>query len=232
MFELKKIGVLVLENKRNRRLENKKAITVDIIKAAKIYDEFFVGNTFMYVFEGNHIQVTYRSKDFKHLTGVANNDKPTIFFKNARMGKLRHGQIYFDSRHPYNLACKKVSALLNFQSMIKDDLLVLEKITTSTVSYTFGVTDLGFTLCLINPTDRNKNIINKDYYVPQSLRVEDSVSRSKNVYEVNYIFVKKNDARVYSDMIYTDNALRINELPVEIKQRLDKERFGLVEKVS
>lgn len=218
--------------KRNRRLENKKEITLDIIKAAKRYNEFFVGNTFMYVFEGNHIQVTYRSKDFKHLTGVANDDKPTIFFKNARTDKLSYGQIYFDGRHPYNLARKKVSALLTFQRMIEDDLLVLEKITTDTVSYTFGVTDLEFTLCLINPTDKKGNIINKDYFVPQSLRVEDSVPRSQNVYEVNYIFVKKNDAPLYTDMIYTDNSLRIDQLPAEISQHLDTDSFGVVEKVG
>lgn len=219
-------------DERKRRLENKKEITFDIINAAKIYNEFFVGKTFMYVFEGNHIQVTYRSKDFKHLTGVANNDNPTIFFKIARTDKLSHGQIYFDVRHPYNLARKKVSALLTFQRMIEDDLLVLEKITTDTVSYTFGVTDLDFTLCLINPTDRNGNIINKDYFVPQSLRVEDSVSRSKNVYEVNYIFVKKNDEPCYTDMLYTDGSLSIFELSDDITKDLDMTSLGDLENIS
>lgn len=51
--------------------------------------------------------------------------------------------------------------------------------------------------------------------------MEDSVARSKNVYEVNYIFVKQNDASKYLDMIYTDNKININDLSTTIKANLD-----------
>lgn len=203
--------------------KKKRILKEDIIKASKLYKEYFVGKTFMYVFEERYIQVTYRTKDFKHLTGIESELAAKDFYKNSINNNLKDNQIKNSKRYPYNLARKKVTALLNFQKLIRDDLLVLEEVITKTTSYKFGVTELKFTLCLINPVDRNKNIINEDYFVPQSLRVEDSVSRSKNLYEVDFIFVKKNDERLYKTMIYGDDC--IDKLSIETKSMLDMKKI-------
>lgn len=94
---------------------NKKEITLDIIEAAKVYNDYFVGRTFMYVFENKFIQVTYRVKDFKHLTGVTNEVYPNSFFKDAKNNRLSHNQIKFDKRHPYDLARKKSQQYLDLK---------------------------------------------------------------------------------------------------------------------
>lgn len=42
-----------------------------ILQAAPVYAENMVGKVFLYVFENQYIEVTYRAKEFKHLTGVS-----------------------------------------------------------------------------------------------------------------------------------------------------------------
>lgn len=206
-----------------KREIQKMELRQDIIEASRLYKDWFVGKTFMYVFENKHIQVTYRIKDFKHLTGVASNIGAKDFYKHSIEEVLSENNIINSSRYPFNLARKKVTALLNFKCLIDVDLLILEEITTDSTTYKFGVADLEFTLCLINPTDKKGKVINDDYFVPQSLRVEDSVSRSKNVYEVNFIFVKENNESVYSKLLYDDKKYSISSLSTEIKSKIKKE---------
>ena len=210
-----------------KREIQKMMLKKDIIEASKLYKDWFVGKTFMYVFENKHIQVTYRIKDFKHLTGVASNIGSKDFYKHSIDEVLSENNIINSSRYPFNLARKKVTALLNFKRLIEVDLLMLEEITTNSTSYKFGVSDLEFTLCLINPTDKNGNVINNDYFVPQSLRVEDSVSRSKNAYEVNFIFVKENNDSFYTKLLYNDKKYSISSLSQEIKDKIKIELTNL-----
>lgn len=213
-------GALIVSAKREIQ---KMELRQDIIEASKLYKDWFVGKTFMYVFENKYIQVTYRIKDFKHLTGVASNIGAKDFYKHSIEKVLSENNIINSLRYPFNLSRKKVTALLNFKSLIEVDLLILEEITTDSTSYKFGVADLEFTLCLINPTDKNGKVINDDYFVPQSLRVEDSVSRSKNAYEVNFIFVKENNESLYSKLLYNDKKYSISTLSDEIKGKIKKE---------
>ena len=80
---------------------------------------------------------------------------------------------------------------------------MLEEITTQTKTYKFGTTDLNFSLCLDKeyyPDGNEKGTC----FIAQSLRDEDCFSKSKNVYEVSHIFRKKNNEKLYHELVYYD----------------------------
>lgn len=198
---------------------DKKAIRNAIVAAAQTYKQELVGRTFLYVFEGNHIEVTYRAKDFKHLTGVETTSRAEPFYRDAVNNRLRSGQFTFSFRHPYDLCARKMQHLPNLPVVTKSDLFILEKTTTDTKTYEFGFTELNFTVCLdkdIDATGQPKS----NYYVPESLRDEDAFSRSGTQYECNYIFSKMNTEKCYDTLCYTDGKVDMKDLPDEVKALL------------
>jgi hypothetical protein len=64
-------------------------ITKYIIDAAKQYKQTLLGKTFMYVFSDKYIEVSFRKKDFAHLTGVDKTLSANDFYKEAVNGRLR-----------------------------------------------------------------------------------------------------------------------------------------------
>lgn len=201
---------------------DKKAILKDIVLAAQAYEKELVGRTFLYVFEGKYVEVTYRIRDFKHLTGVETTSYATPFYKDALKNKLQTGQFTFSARHPYDLCVRKMQHLLNLPIVTKTDIIVLEKIATNTKTYEFGFTELNFTLCLDKDLDPEGHP-RSNCYVPESLRDEDSFSRSGTQYECNYIFSKKNTEKYYDTLCYFDGKVNISDLPDEIKAYLSPE---------
>ena len=49
---------------------DKKLIVKEICDAAKLYKENLVGKKFIYVFDGRYIEVLFKRKNYRHLTGV------------------------------------------------------------------------------------------------------------------------------------------------------------------
>lgn len=179
-----------------------------------------VGYSFLYVFEGRYIEVLYRAKDSMHLTGVDSSLSAEAFYREATRGRLRHNQIYFSQRHPYDLCVQKITQLQNISAVTDSEIFILEDLATNTFTYKFGLTELKFTLCLNEDTDSLGNIVS-DKYVVRSLRAEDSVSRSSDAYEVQYIFAKRNDEKLYSSLKYIDKRYEISNLPEKILSKLD-----------
>lgn len=188
------------------------AITNTIISAASLYKENMVGKTFLYVFEGQWIEVNYRSRDFLHLTGVATSLSAASFYRKAVNGTLRHNQIYFTQRHPYDLCQRKMAYIERLSAVTNTDLVILKEVTTDTASYQFGVTELAFLLCLDRDLD-DDGIARSNYYIARSLRADDGFSRSADAYEVNYIFSKRNDEKLYQQISYSDGKWGIHDLP-------------------
>ena len=155
-----------------------------------------------------------------HLTGVETNLFAKQFYKDALKGILRHNQIRFSSRHPYNLAVKKVNQLVNISKVTDSELIILETITTESAIYKFGITELDFTLCLGQDTDDSGNI-KSDKYTLRSLRAEDCFNKSNDVFTVNYIFRKSNEEKYYKDVMYADGEYTIENLPVEVQSKLE-----------
>lgn len=204
----------------NNKIQNKIQITKSIIQAASIYKEKMVGYSFLYVFENKYIEVIYRTKDFMHLTGVDSSLSAAAFYREAIHGRLRHNQIYFSQRHPYDLCARKITQLQSISAVTDSEIFILEDLTTNTFTYKFGLTELNFTLCLKEDTDAFGNIAS-DKYIIRSLRVEDSVHRSSNAYEVQHIFAKRNDEKLYNDLRYSDKRYDILSLPQKILDKID-----------
>lgn len=87
----------------------------------------------------------------------------------------------------------------NLPAVVNSDLIVLETLGTHSKTYEFGFTELNFTLCLDKDLDAQGNA-RSNYYIVQSLRDEDSFSRSGQQYECNYIFSKQNDQLLYDTL--------------------------------
>ncbi|MFI3202200.1 MAG: hypothetical protein R3Y54_11890 [Eubacteriales bacterium] len=97
---------------------------------------------------------------------------------------------------------------------------MLEYVETDTAVYKFGFTELNFTLCLGEDLNKEGNK-KSSYFIPQSLRSGDCFKRSKNVYEIDFIFRKKNNQRTYNEMLFQGNQ-EIKSVSDEIRERLDE----------
>lgn len=183
-----------------------------------------VGRVFLYVFEGQFIEVTYRVKEFRHLTGVGTTLLANDFYRAALGGTLTPNQLFFNARHPADLCRRKMQHIQNLPAVVNSDLVVLETVGTQSKSYEFGFTELNFTLCLDKDFDASGNP-KSNYYIVQSLRDGDSFSRSGQQYECNYIFSKRNDKDLYDTINYSDDKISMNDLPEAIKAKLEPALF-------
>lgn len=204
-----------------RSFSSRDAVRI-ILEVAPVYAEKMVGKIFLYVFEGQYIEVTYRAKEFKHLTGVSTELSARDFYKLALSGRLTPEQVSFDSRHPAKLCERKMGHLQNLSSIVNSDIIVLEEIGTASKLYRFGFTELDFTLCLNKDFDGEGNP-KSDYYIVQSLRDGDSFSKSLRQYECNFIFSKRNDRALYDTLNYSDGRADIGCLPDKIRDKLAPE---------
>lgn len=112
--------------------EERKIIVDKIVKFAHDYNEHLLGNTFMFVFDNRYIEVSFRKRDFSHLTGVDKNLSANDFYKEAIRGTLRENQIWFSARHPYDLCLRKVVHMENLTKAFYSDGIVLEDVGTDT----------------------------------------------------------------------------------------------------
>ena len=102
---------------------------------------------------------------------------------------------------------------------------MLESVTTDSHVYQFAAADLVFTICFDHDTD-DAGVKQSDYFIPCSLRVEDSFSRAGTVYEVDYIFEKSNQSARYSSVLYANPSISLSDLPDAVKKKLDISLFN------
>lgn len=202
------------------RARDRKNIVNQIEQAADVYRKYLVGKRFMYVFDNRYIEVIYKSENFRHLTGVDTNLSAKRFYSYAARRMLTTSQIYFNAVHPYDLCVRKVKHIGDIATLAGSESFMLEEITTDTQSYKFGTTDLNFTLCMNKERDEQGNE-KGDCFVVQSLRDEDCFSKSDQAYVVTHIFVRQNDVKKYTDMLYMDSAANMKDLPECVKELLE-----------
>lgn len=203
-------------------------IVQKIITAANLYKSNLVGKTYLYVFDNRYIEVVYRTKDFLHLTGVNSSLSAKAFYKEATQGTLKHTQVWFTARHPYDLCLKKAEYIDKLIAVTNTDTVLLESVSTDSAVYQFGVTELNFTLCLNIDTDDTGKIVS-NYYTPRSLRAEDSFNRSGNVYEVDFILSKDNDKALYTTVTFSDKRKSLDDIPDAIKKRISPDLLSKLE---
>lgn len=203
-----------------RRTQNKIDIVNKIITGARLYKQTLVGRTFMYVFDNRYIETVYRTRDFAHLTGVETKLSAREFFKESIRSTLHKDQIRFSQRHPYNLCVKKVNSLINIDKISNSDLFILEDISTKSMIYKFGLTELDFSICLDYDTD-DYGEVKSSYFIARSLRIDDCFNRSQKVFDVNFILSKRNDVALYTDIQYSDGTIELSSLPEDIRHKID-----------
>lgn len=158
----------------------------------------------MYVFGKSFFEVSFPVDHFLHLTGVETPLSARAFYKNAKNNKLTSNQFYFNSRYPYSNAKNKLPCLKRLPELTNNIVCILKDMQTLTVVYKLSVTNLEFTLGLVENVNVNGEKIN-NYFLPMSLRVEDSsIKRSKDGAIVDFIFSKNSSLSKYDSILVED----------------------------
>ena len=193
------------------KTEKKNAIRQDIIDSAAIYSQNLAGKAFLYVYGEEFFEVSFPVDHFLHLTGVETYLSAKEFYKNAKKGKITNSQFYFDERHLYANAKKKLPCLKRLPELTNDMVCILKDMQTVTIVYKLSVTNLEFTLGLTENVDDSGKKIN-EFFLPMSLRVEDSsVEKSKDGDIVDFIFSKDASVAKYDSILFEDKHKAIPE---------------------
>ena len=199
--------------------QDRNDILTAIIDGAKVYRDTLVGKRFLYYFEGNYIEAEYHTDNYLHLTGVLTSLYAKEFYSKAlkedSKKKLKSFHIDFDNDHPYDLCLRKAIHLDSLHLLSNTALIMLTDVHTDTADFPFALTNADYSICV--GLDASKI----DIYVPYSLRDEDCFSRSKNQYEVNYIFCNENNSSKYKKIMYSDGKVKLEKLPEEVLAKLE-----------
>lgn len=191
------------------KVDKKNAIRQGIIKAAIVYSQSLAGKTFLYVYGDEYFEVSFPVDHFLHLTGVETRLSAKDFYRNAKKAILTNNQFYFDARHVYANAKKKLPCLKRLPELTNEMVCVLKDMQTMTITYKLSVTNLEFTLGLTENIDRGGNKIN-DFFLPMSLRVKDSsVEKSNDGEIIDFIFSKDTSVAKYDVLLVEDKDKKI-----------------------
>ena len=191
------------------KVDKKNAIRQGIIKAAIVYSQSLAGKTFLYVYGDEYFEVSFPVDHFLHLTGVETRLIAKDFYRNAKKAILTNNQFYFDARHVYANAKKKLPCLKRLPELTNEMVCVLKDMQTMTITYKLSVTNLEFTLGLTENIDRGGNKIN-DFFLPMSLRVKDSsVEKSNDGEIIDFIFSKDASVAKYDILLVEDKDKKI-----------------------
>ena len=128
------------------KTDKKNAIRQGIIDSAVIYSQNLAGKAFLYVYGDEYFEASFPVDHFLHLTGVETKLSAKEFYKNAKKAKLTNSQFYFDARHTYANAKKKLPCLKRLPELTNDMVCILKDMQTVTIKYKLSVTNLEFTL--------------------------------------------------------------------------------------
>lgn len=112
------------------KTEKKNEIRRGIIDAAIVYSQNLAGKTFLYVYGNEYFEVSFPIDNFLHLTGVATRLSAKNFYKNAKKSKLTNNQFYFDARHIYANAKKKLPCLKRLPELTNEMVCILKNMET------------------------------------------------------------------------------------------------------
>lgn len=189
--------------------EKKDAIKQQIISAAKAYSSNLAGRTFLYVYGENYFEVLFLTDRFLHLTGVESRLRAKDFYQKAKDGVLDVNQFYFTPNHSMGAAKKKLPCLNRLSELTTTMVCIVKNLTTITLTYTIGVTNLEFTLGLTEHLDEHGNKID-DLFLPRTLRVKDNaIDISKDGEIVDFIFMKDASVSTYSTLLFADDSKEI-----------------------
>lgn len=175
-----------------------------IIQAAQAYKEHLVGKVFLYVYGNDFFEVVFQTDQFLHLTGVSSMLGARDFYQKAKNSTLSTGQIFFDTRHPYRVAKKKLPCLLVLHELTNSLVIISKDTHTGTLLYKLSVSNLEFTIGLTENRGQDGSKIN-DWFLPRTLRVKDKPVENSSCSEfVDFIFAKEATSTQYTEITYRD----------------------------
>lgn len=193
------------------KIDKKNKIRQEIIDSAVAYSKHLAGKNFLYVYGMEYFEVSFPTDHFLHLTGVETGLSAKDFYKNAKKGKLASNQFYFTDRHPYANARRKLPCLRRISDLTNEVVCILKDMRTKSVTYKISVTNLEFTLGLVENVDKQGKKVN-NLFLPMSLRIEDSsVEKSTDGEIVDFIFEKDASYTKYTNLLVSDNNKSIPE---------------------
>ena len=187
-----------------------------IISAANIYKNNLAGRVYLYVYGDTYCEVAYMTDCFKHLTGVDSPLRGNAFYDNAKNATLATNQINFNSRHPLKTAKKKILCLHRLPQLTKDLVCVVKDMTTLTLRYKLGITNLEFTVGLTENRNNSGEKVN-DWLVPRTLRINDkAIDAAQDAEFVDFIFSKKATESTYDTVCFSASEVVLpqNVLPL------------------
>lgn len=188
------------------KTDKKNWVRQGIIDSAYIYSQHLAGKTFLYVCGSEHFEVSFPVEHFLHLTGVESSLPAKKFYKYAKAAILANNQFYFDTRHPYANARKKLPCLMRLPELTNTEVCVLKNMRTNTVIYKLSLTNFEFTLGLVENTCDNCAKAD-NFFVPMTLRVKDSsIERSGGGEVVDFIFSKNASIEKYDTLLVEDKS--------------------------
>lgn len=197
-----------------------------IINASHVYRDNLAGKVFLYVYGDSYFEVVFQTNRFMHLTGVTSYLPAQDFYIKATESKLTYGQIQFDAKHSYTAAKKKLPCLLLLPSLTNSLVCMVKSMTTVTLTYKIGVTNLDFTLGLTENTDLTGVKIN-DWLSPRTLRVRDrAIDSSADAEFIDFIFVKNASNDKYETATFVD---KTKHIPETIKELLSDDLCAALE---
>lgn len=197
---------VVLKANFNGRDKKKQLIRQDIVTAAKVYSENLAGKVFLYVYGDKYFEVSFIVSSFKHLTGVDSMLSSGEFYNYSLRGILTTEQFSFSSRHPLAVAKKKLFYLKQLPCLTNNLVAVVLDLTTATITYKIGLTNLSFTLGLVQDSNH------RGLYVPRSLRTRDKAVENSNDAEfIDFILMREASNDKYSTVLYSDDTKAVPE---------------------
>ena len=142
------------------KVDKKNAIRQGITEAEIVYFQNLAGKTFLYVCGDEYFEVSFPIDHFLHLTGVETRLSAKDFYNNAKKSILTNNQFYFDARHVYANAKRKLPCLKRLPELTNEMVCVLKNMETMTITYKLSVTNLEFTLGLTENKDNTGSKIN------------------------------------------------------------------------
>lgn len=127
------------------KVDKKNAIRQGITETEIVYFQNLAGKTFLYVCGEEYFEVSFPIDHFLHLTGVETRLSVKDFYKNAKKSILTNNQFYFDARHVYANAKRKLPCLKRLPKLTNEMVCVLKNMETMTITYKLSVTNLEFT---------------------------------------------------------------------------------------
>ena len=186
------------------KADKKEKIRAQIISASQLYRDELAGKVFLYVVGEEYFEVVFQTNCFMHLTGVNSSLNAQDFYEKAKSSMLTTNQIYFDDKHSYTAAKKKLPCLLQLSKLTNSLVCVVKDMQTLTLTYRIGITNIDFTIGLTENLDFAGNKIN-DWFLPRTLRVKDkAIENGQQAEFVDFIFEKDASLEKYDTVTFAD----------------------------